>query len=384
MSLSSSSPSRLAVTRLTLTDFRCYAQLRIEADARPVVLTGPNGAGKTNLLEALSFLAPGRGLRRARLIEVGRREAPAERGWAVAATIERAGERFEVGTGRDPLQGGEKRLVRIDGRPARGQVELGEIASAVWLTPPMDRLFGEGASGRRRFLDRLVYGVDPAHAGRLTAYEHALRERGRLLKEAGADGKWLDAVEDVLVHKGVAVAAARRDMVGRLIRVCLAAAGPFPVPGLALEGEVENWLAAGPALEAEERMRRRLAEDRHQDAEHGVTSVGPHRSDLVVRHLGHGVPARDCSTGEQKALLVSIILAQARVVAETRGMAPLVLLDEVAAHLDARRRAALFDAVSAVGAQAWMTGTDLSLFADLGERAQYFEIREATATRLPI
>jgi DNA replication and repair protein RecF len=248
----------------------------------------------------------------------------------------------------------------------------------------MDRLFGEGASGRRRFLDRLVYGVDPAHAGRLTAYEHALRERGRLLKEAGADGKWLDAVEDVLVHKGVAVAAARRDMVGRLIRVCLAAAGPFPVPGLALEGEVENWLAAGPALEAEERMRRRLAEDRHQDAEHGVTSVGPHRSDLVVRHLGHGVPARDCSTGEQKALLVSIILAQARVVAETRGMAPLVLLDEVAAHLDARRRAALFDAVSAVGAQAWMTGTDLSLFADLGERAQYFEIRDATATRLPI
>ncbi len=384
MSPYSASPSRLAVTRLTLTDFRCYAHLRIEADERPVVLTGPNGAGKTNLLEALSFLAPGRGLRRARLIEVGRREVSPERGWAVAATIERGGERFEVGTGRDPLQGGEKRLVRIDGRPARGQVELGEVASAVWLTPPMDRLFGEGASGRRRFLDRLVYGVDPAHAGRLTAYEHALRERGRLLKEAGADGKWLDAVEDVLVHKGVAVAAARRDMVGRLVRVCLAAAGPFPVPGLALEGEVENWLNSGPALEAEERMRRRLAETRHQDAEYGTTSVGPHRSDLVVKHLGRGVPAKDCSTGEQKALLVSIVLAQARVVAETRGMAPLILLDEVAAHLDAQRRAGLFDAVSAVGAQAWMTGTDLSLFADLGERAQYFEIREATATRLPI
>jgi len=367
-----------------LTGFRSYASAEVETDARPVVLTGPNGAGKTNLLEAISFLAPGRGLRRARLVEVEHRpsaEVPKRAIWAVAARVVTAQESREIGTGRDPMldaaetNGRERRLVRIDGAPARSQQELGEILSMVWLTPQMDGLFREGAAGRRRFLDRLVYGFDPAHAGRVGAYEQNLRERARLLKVGRADQAWLDALEEGMARHGVAIAAARRELVARLGQASAAGIGAFPVAGLALSGEVEDWLAEGAALVVEDRLRARLAAGRGADAETGGASIGPHRSDLSVRHLGRNQAAERCSTGEQKALLISIVLAHARLIGLHRGAAPLLLLDEVAAHLDAVRRRALYDEILALGVQAWMTGTDAETFAPLGDAAQNYSVQ---------
>jgi DNA replication and repair protein RecF len=368
----------LAVERLTLTEFRGYARERLIVDSRPVVLFGANGAGKTNLLEAVSYLAPGRGLRRARLGDVKRRDALPGASWAVAATLIRGDARFEIGTGSDP-EGGEKRQVRIDGRASRGQVELADLAGAIWLTPAMDRLLAEGPSGRRRWLDRVVFGFDPAHAGRVTAYEKAMGERSRLLAQGGVDAHWLGALEEVMAAKGVAVAAARRDALKRLVEALKEETGPFPRPLLALDGWLEQRLGEVPALDAEEEFRRLLEAGRNHDAESGGASQGPHRCDLAVRHAAKKAAAAHCSTGEQKALLIALTLAQARAFAAARGWTPLVLLDEVAAHLDAERRAALFDALQALGAQSWATGTDPQLFAGLGERAQYFKVEAAHA-----
>jgi DNA replication and repair protein RecF len=371
--------------RLMLTDFRNYRAAAIEADRRPVVLTGPNGAGKTNLLEAISFLAPGRGLRQAKLEEVDRR-SPQDLGrrarvWGVAAAVCRDDGVTEIGTGRDPDQGRERRLVKINGAFAPGQSALADHLSTIWLTPQMDRLFLEGAGGRRRLLDRLVYGFDPDHAARLARYEHTLHERSQLLRQNGPaswDAVWLAAIEQQIAETGVAVAAARRELVQRLADSVAHGVGPFPKAGLALEGAVDGWLAAMPALAAEDAFRDRLAADRGRDSETGGAQCGPHRSDLAVTHLGKGLPAAQCSTGEQKALLISIVLAHARLQIEGRGRSPILLLDEVAAHLDAVRRSALFEAVLALDLQAWLTGTDAALFAELGPRAQFFCVREAT------
>jgi len=384
--------SKLAVTRLTLTRFRCYEGARLNADTRPVVLTGPNGAGKTNLLEAVSFLSPGRGLRRAKLADVerigGADETGQGVGWAVAARVETPFGPVDIGTGRDVTAEGpsDRRLVRIDGHPVRGQIALAEHVALTWLTPQMDRLFIEGAGGRRRFLDRLVFGFDPAHAGRLSRYEHSLRERGRLLRDGCRDDAWLSALEDEMATSGVAVAAARRDMVTRLQQACEQAIGPFPRADLAVTGTVEDWLAEQPALAAEDDLRRRLAESRRLDG-HGSASgsgeggtVGPHRSDLSVRHRTKNMPAEVCSTGEQKALLIAIILANARLMAAERGQPPLILLDEVAAHLDAERRTALFGEILDLGAQAWLTGTDSAVFAELGDAANFFRVEDAHVT----
>ena len=375
---------RLAVRRITLTDFRCYRRLRLDTDSRPVVLTGANGAGKTNLLEALSFLAPGRGLRRASLAEVARREAGSGQEessggtfWAVAAMLEGPGGRVEIGTGREA--GSERRTVRIDGQPAK-PAALAEIASALWLTPAMDRLFTEGAGGRRRFLDRLVFGLETGHARHAAAYEHAMRERTRLLKTGEADRGWLAALEDAMAVHGVAMAAARRRTVALLGEALREGIGPFPAAGLALSGEIETWLDRDGIAEAEARFRRVLEAARGRDeAAHGATQ-GPHRSDLAVRHADKNLPAGQCSTGEQKAVLVSIVLAQARVRTRVQGAAPLLLLDEVVAHLDATRRAALFDELSGLAAQSWMTGTDDLLFDGFGERAQVFRVADASVT----
>ncbi|HYE50985.1 MAG TPA: DNA replication/repair protein RecF [Azospirillaceae bacterium] len=380
--------SSLAVRRLTVTRFRSYAQARLELDRRPVVLTGPNGAGKTNLLEAVSFLAPGRGLRRAKLSEVERLQPPGTPwegpGWAVAALVDGPRGHVEIGTGRDPAADGtERRLVRIDGQAARGQIALAEHVAVVWLTPQMDRLFLEGASGRRRFLDRLVFGFDPGHAGRLGRYENALRERARLLRDGGGDRAWLSALEDQMVTTGIAVAAARRELVARLGEACRRGVGPFPAPGLAVTGAVEAWLADRPAVEAEEAFRRALADGRRQDADAGGATTGPHRSDLAVTYLAKDMPAELGSTGEQKALLIAIVLANARLMAAETGTPPLLLLDEVAAHLDSGRRTALFEEILAVGSQAWMTGTDASVFAELGGAAQPFRVEEGTAVAAP-
>ena len=388
---------RVAVSRLRLTDFRNYRAARLVLGDEPVVLTGVNGAGKTNLLEALSFLAPGRGLRGAKLAEIDRRGAGAEAtaaaaaGWAVAAAIATGRGHVEIGTGRDlgaaasdpsTPPGAERRIVRIDGIPAKSQASLGERLGVLWLTPAMDRLFLEGPSSRRRFLDRLVLAVDPAHAVHVGAYEQALRERSRLLREAllldrPADPAWLAALEQVLAEQGVAVAARRREVVRRLDRTCAEAEGPFPRARLTLKGVVEGWLDEMPALAAEDKLAAALASGRREDAQGGGAAIGPHRSDLAVA-VANGTAAGLASTGEQKALLISIVLAQARLRQALRGDAPLLLLDEVAAHLDAGRRAALFAAVVKLEGQAWVTGTDAALFAALRGRAQFLSVAAGT------
>ncbi len=379
--------TRVAVHRLDLSNFRCHRAARIDGDGRCVVLTGPNGAGKTNILEAVSFLAPGRGLRRARLIEIDfdpaligdGRAAAAGGAWAVAARIETASGTVAIGTGRDPVgESGDRRVVRIDGQTIKGQAALGQHLHLVWLTPQMDRLFQDGASPRRRFLDRLVFAFDPEHAARLSAYEQTLRERARLLREGG-DPAWLTQLEQNMAETGVAIAAARRDVVQRLDAIAGdLPAVPFPVPRISVTGAPEVWLDSLPSLAAEERMRTELAANRRIDAESGGAIVGPHRSDLMVMHAAKGVPAARCSTGEQKALLVAVVLAHARLQVELRGSVPILLLDEVAAHLDPIRRGALFETILALGAQAWMTGTDAGLFAELAGRAQFFNVAGGT------
>ncbi|HEX9490818.1 MAG TPA: DNA replication/repair protein RecF [Stellaceae bacterium] len=377
-------PARSAVARLMLTDFRGYASLRLAVDERPVVLTGANGAGKTNLLEAISFLAPGRGLRRARLADIDRRVPPARPNgappgaWAIAAGVATPHGPVQIGTGRDAASdSGERRLLRIDGAPAKSHAALTEHLSLVWLTPQMDRLFLEGSAARRRFLDRLVYGFDPTHAARVGAYEQAMRERARLLRDGPVDPAWLAALEERMAEHGIAVAAARREVTARLDAVAGETRGPFPGARLTLTGTVEDWLEAMPALAAEDELRRRLDAARRVDAESGITTVGPHRADFGVRHAGTGMAAAECSTGEQKALLVAVLLAQARLQAELRGAPPVMLLDEVTAHLDSKRRAALFGEIIALGGQAWLTGTDPALFAELEGTGQFFSVADA-------
>lgn len=376
------------VAHLRVSDFRCYAQAALETDHRPVVLSGPNGAGKTNLLEALSFLAPGRGLRQARLAEVDRRAAGPAAAWAVAARLSGPEGDCDIGTGREPAMeenGRERRVLHIDGAPQRGLAGLAERLALLWLTPQMDGLFIDSKSARRRFLDRLVASFDPGHASRLNAYEQAVGERLRLLRGDGApssaDPGWLSALEHQIAEYGTALAAARLDLVTRLGRVVAEGDGIFPQANLAVIGDVERWLAEMPALAAEDRLRHRLAESRGLDGETGRGLIGPHRSDLYVRFAATHMPAADCSTGEQKALLIAILLGQARLMAAERGRTPLLLLDEVAAHLDENRRRSLFEALLDLGVQAWLTGTDRGLFAGFGERAQFFAVAEARITR---
>ncbi len=372
-----------AVTRLSLADFRCYPRLRLDVDPGPVVLTGPNGAGKTNLLEALSFLAPGRGLRRAKLAELDRRtESGGESSpWAVAAVLDTARGRVNIGTGREVAEsanGTERRVVRIDGQAMRGQKDLAEHLAVVWLTPELDRLFLDGSSARRRFIDRIVYGFYPEHAGAVAAYETVMRERSRLLADGSADAAWLDALEDGMARHGVAISATRATVVRRLDEIAAERGGPFPAARLALSGEAETALQEMPAVAVEDRGREALRAARGHDAVHGGAAWGPHRSDLLVRYAAKDCPARDCSTGEQKALLLSITLAVARELAAERGETPILLLDEVVAHLDGARRTALFDEISALGAQAWLTGTDDELFQGLRGRARFFRVLDAT------
>jgi DNA replication and repair protein RecF len=371
--------ARVGLTRLVLTNFRNYREARLAIGTQPVVLTGPNGAGKTNLLEAVSFLAPGRGLRSAGLTEIDRRADLGRKGsaggWAIAAVIATRHGTIRIGTGRDAAMG-ERRIVRIDGEPVRGQAALAERLGILWLTPWMDRLFVEGPSGRRRFLDRLVLGVDPAHGSRVAAYEQALRERSRLLREGPRDPAWLKALEEVMAEKGVAVAAGRREAVRRLDRACTEARGPFPRARLELAGTVETWLGEMPALAAEGQFASALADSRPSDAQAGGALIGPHRSDLYVRLAEKGIAAGLASTGEQKALLISILLAQVRLQCAVRGEPPVLLLDEIAAHLDAGRRAALFNALARLDGQAWLTGTDEILFAPLRHDAQFLSVRD--------
>lgn len=368
--------ARLAVTRLTLTNFRSYASGEIATTGRPVVLVGPNGAGKTNVLDALSLLSPGRGLRGAKLSEHIRRgpSVQSDALWGVAATVTHDGEGYEIGTGLTlGPNGGERRQLRLNGAPAASTADLSEILQINWLTPAMDRLFIESASGRRRFLDRLVFGFDAGHARRSVRYETAMRERARLLKFGPRDPAWLDGLEAEMAQAGAEMIAARAETAARLNRALerRGEAGVFPCAQLAVAGEADALLQE--SSDAVAALRERLSRARMRDAEAGRTTFGPHLSDLAVRHTQKRVDARECSTGEQKALLISIILAQAWESSHIGG-APILLLDEIAAHLDATRRAALAGEILALGAQAWMTGTDISLFEAFGSHAQTFMV----------
>lgn len=359
----------LRLDRLTLTDFRSYAAATLETGSGMVVLTGPNGAGKTNLLEAISLLGPGRGLRGARVAELGRAGAAA---WGVAGRFDGAWGGFEIGTGTPPEGPAERRVFRLDGAPARSQAELAERMATVWLTPQMDRLFQEGASGRRRFLDRLAWALEPGHAREVAAYDNAMAQRNRVLAQNGDPG-WLAALEDAMARHGVAASAARRALVTRLDDVLAdGALGGFPAARLNLRDATADALAAGPALAAEDALRESLARARNRDRAAGAAVEGPHRADLALFHREKEVPAALCSTGEQKALLISTVLAHAGLIHAARGFAPILLLDEIAAHLDAARRAALFAALARLPAQAWLTGTDADVFAPLRGMAQGF------------
>lgn len=367
--------SAIAVRRLELRDFRNYPRLRLEPKAGPIGLHGDNGAGKTNLLEAVSLLAPGRGLRRARLGDLDREGAGR---WRMEAIVDGHGGPVELATAHGAEA--ERRSVEADGQALRSQTGLGDFVSLIWLTPAMDRLFSEGASGRRRFLDRLVLAIDPAHAARVASFERAMRERSGLLRGGRHDPDWLGLIERRMAEAGVAVAAARRELVEDLDTALEEAPYPFPRPRLQLCGELDAWLKAMPALAAEGRLAETLAANRKQDAETGGALAGPHRSDLVASDAFRGEPAERCSTGRQKAFLISIILAEARLRQSRHGDLPILLLDEVTAHLDPRRRGELLVALVELGAQAWLTATDPGLLASLGRDAQMFHVVNGALT----
>ena len=384
------------VERLTLTDFRNYAALRLDLEPRHVVLTGENGAGKTNLLEAVSYLVPGRGLRRVDYRTVSRAASAAtsratgddEPPWAVNARMEGMEGPVSLGTGIARGANGEVgRRVQINGARASGADALLEHCRVLWLTPSQDGLFTGPASDRRRFLDRMVLATDPGHGRRVAEYERVMRGRNRLLEEGARDERWMNAQERQLAELGVAVALARQELVDvltHLIERERDPSSPFPDARLELDGALERQAGRaggfGAAADLEDEFRALLARNRSRDRAAGRTTDGPHRTDLLVRHGPKSIAAALCSTGEQKALLIGLVLAHARLVGELTTATPILLLDEIAAHLDAGRRAALFDRVDAVSAQSWMTGTDAALFEALGARAQHLTVHDGTVS----
>lgn len=372
-----SAPTALSVSQITLAYYRNYTDMRLNCEARPVILVGANGSGKTNLVEAISLLVPGRGLRRAALGDVQNRASVSP--WAVAVHVRTASGMVTIGTGRDSslsLTDPERRLVHIDGRLVRGQQALAEHMAMAWITPDMDRLLAEGATVRRKFLDRLTYSFDPAHGARVQRYEKAMRERLRLLRDvgSGADAAWLAAVENEMAQTATAIAAVRRDMI-RQLRAAIDESGDiFPRADIAVRGAADDMLETVPALLVEDHLRAAFARARGDDAHSGTCATGAHRSDLQVWHRAKQCPADLCSTGEQKALVIALMLAYVRLIIKHRRMTPLFLLDDIAAHLDDFRRAALFDEIRHLNVQAWLTGTDANDFTHLTPHAQIFHV----------
>ena len=380
------------VEQLKLNHFRNYSALKLDLDQRHVVLTGENGAGKTNLLEALSFLSPGRGLRRVAYDTVAQQlsqDLPngndlAAGTWAVHVTMEGAEGPVEIGTGLQAGPGGvdPQRKVHINGGVVRAADSLLEHARILWLTPAMDGLFTGPAGDRRRFLDRLVLAIDPIHGRRVANFEKAMRSRNKLLEDPHADSTWLDGIESQMAETGVAVAFARGELAALLRNIISKGpTGPkaaFPNAEISLQGTLEDMLLEGAAADLEDNYRAHLARNRGRDRAAGRTLEGPHRTNLAVRHGPKNIEADLGSTGEQKALLTGLILAHAQLVGEISGMAPILLLDEIAAHLDEHRRSALFDLIDTIGCQAWMTGTDQPMFESLGTRARYFKVASGT------
>jgi DNA replication and repair protein RecF len=358
------------LTRLTLTDFRSYAALRFSPQARVNVFAGPNGTGKTNLLEAISLLVPGRGLRGAKFSELARRGTEASGSWAVAAGF---ADGLEIGTGMVEASP-ERREFRLNGAKPRAQAEIGELLAAVWLTPQMDRLFTDTASGRRKFLDRLVLALEPSHAREIASFEAASAQRNRLLAEGG-EGGWLAALEDSMARHAVAATAARAALLSRLnAAIAAGAADPFPRVALALGCNITERLATIPAVEVEDALRAAYAAARAQDTAAKSASLGPHKADFLISDLESGRPAGFSSTGQQKSMLLGIVLGHAAMILAARGTAPILLLDEPLVHLDAARREALFAVLNAAPYTAWLTGTDAEQFSPLN--AACYSIRD--------
>lgn len=369
----------LRLQKINISQFRCYDAVRLDVtgDHGMVVLTGENGAGKTNILEAVSLLTPGKGLRNADILEMKNRRAPPEDVWAISAEVETAaGPVIRIGTGLD--RNAKRRLIRIDGKDAKTQNDLSGFVSAVWLTPQMDRLFMEGPSGRRRFLDRLVFAYEADHATRINRYDKTLRERMKLLQlDRAPDPKWLDSLEAQMAADAVSIAASRLVLLQRLqahADKLGASAAAFPRPLLQMEGWVEQETSLRPAVDVEDELKKKLGAARGIDGAAGRTGEGIHRSDLNVIYADKNAPAALCSTGEQKALLLSIVLAHALMMQAEKGFVPIILLDEVAAHLDASRRAQMFSLLRALKGQIWLTGTDENIFSSLGEAAKFFRV----------
>lgn len=386
---STSTATRLWVETLRLANFRNYSNIALKFGPEPVVLVGPNGAGKTNLMEAVSLLAAGQGLRRVPFPDLARAGGSGD--WAVAARVQTSSGPVDIGTG---LQGGGPssartgRIVKVNGETKGGSGVLADIIEMLWVTPAMDGLFTGPGADRRRFLDRLILAFDPSYRTRLGHFERAMTQRNRLLADNVRAASQFEGLERILAETGVAIAAARAEAVAQLAMTIRARrkrmpSSPFPWAMVDITGDLEEELLQTPAVDVEERYGRTLAVNRERDRAAGRTLDGPHRSDLVVAHGPKAMPAKLCSTGEQKALLVGLVMAHAELIRQRRGgAAPLLLLDEIAAHLDPQRRAALFDDIVTLGAQAWMTGTDQEAFAALGRRASVYRVESASVLRL--
>lgn len=371
------------VRELKLTTFRNYTSLHLDFDERHVVLTGENGSGKTNLMEAISFLSPGRGLRRAKYDQIG--QVSFKGAWTVFTQLEGAQGPVSIGTGLQETATGidTSRRVRINGTPTKTSDELLDHSRIVWLTPSMDSLFTGGASDRRKFIDRMVLAIDPLHGRRVADFEKAMRARNKLLSDDMPDPKWLDALETQMAELGTAIVAARMELIEILSSAIIAnhdKNSPFPDAIVGLQGNLESTYGDMPTSDLEAEYLDRLKNNRMIDRGAGRTLEGPHRSDLKVRHRPKNMAAELCSTGEQKALLVGILLAHAKLTAAMNGFPPILLLDEIAAHLDTGRRAALFDLIDALGCQSFMTGTDRSLFDAMGARGNFFDVANGSVT----
>ena len=369
------------LTHLLLQNFRCYEALRLsDLSSSMIVLCGANGAGKTNVLEAVSMLTPGRGLRSAPASDMQRHGCSAP--WGISAGLNDGDVAVKIGTALDTQTG--RRKVRINGADAKSQNALSDYLACLWLTPQMDRLFLEGASGRRKFLDRLIFAFDKGHSGRVTRFDNAMRQRSKLLQAGEADASWLDGLESQMAETGVSIAAARLDFVERLQASCDRASDAeeklFPKAIITAQGTIEELLKRTPALEVEALYRYQLQQSRARDALVGGASTGPHKSDLYVLYAAKNMPASQCSTGEQKALLIGVVLAHSCLMQAERGAPPVLLMDEIAAHLDEARREALFERLMSLGGQVWMTGTDPILFDAIANKAQFFTVDQARIT----
>ena len=376
------------IRKLTVSNFRNYSKASLEPSKQMVILLGNNGAGKTNLLEAISMLSPGRGLRQAQLTQLNKTKTDAtnegntieaQRQWAVSVKVESNGFQTTIGTGCETTAAdgkSAKRLVKINGEIVKSQISLNDHLSVSWLTPQMDRLFVEGGSQRRRFIDRLVFAFDALHSKRVNQYNHALRERKKLLQSWTQDTSWLDAIENSLAEMGVAITVTRQDLIRRLSPIIGKNMGLFPSAIISMEGEVENWLENNSALEVEQRFKEELKKSRADGLSESNQTPGPHRSEFNCLHSSNKMEASFCSTGEQKALLVSIMLSHAILRKKECGSAPILLLDEISAHLDERRRSSLFELLQNLESQIWMTGTESSAFSDILKIAEAYNISE--------